>query len=238
MIEDGECGLAPRPLLVLLHLHRLRILGGGEARHEQRVVHVRWGQTANEIRWRIFPRGANDPNPAPAPFERPPIPTILLSDISEKAERKPKRNATPPQSLRLSELTEVYLLVHRQERVRVLVHPPRLRQRPPQEAAVPRHPVHQRAERDRQRHRALERVRGVRLRQQGDGGGDVPSRGALHLHLQAARGRVGRGVLDEAAERGGGQAGYRGVLLAGGGGGRGCRRRRGRHGGGGGIVVI
>jgi hypothetical protein len=97
-------GLAPRailqtPLLVLHHLHRLRILGGGEARHEQRGVCVRRGvvnlttrrerpkprpapprcrlrrgQTAIEIRWQIFPHGANDTNPAPPPFKHPPSP--------------------------------------------------------------------------------------------------------------------------------------------------------------------
>ena len=76
--------------------------------------HLRRGQTAIEIWWRIFPRGANDTNPAPAPFERPP---------------------SPPEQ-----------------------------------------------------HRALERVRGVRLWQQGDGGGDVPSRSALDSWYGASLG--------------------------------------------------
>jgi hypothetical protein len=160
-------GLAPRailqmPLIVLHHLHRLRILGGGEARHEQRGVCVRRevanlptrreqtkprpapprcrlrrGQTAIEIRWRIFPRGANDTNPAPAPFECPP---------------------SPPEQ-----------------------------------------------------HRALERIRGVRLWQQGDGGGDLPSWSALDLHMQAICGRVGR--IRQGGGARGGEAGYRDVLL-------------------------
>jgi hypothetical protein len=99
--------------------------------------HLRRGQTAIEIRWRIFPCGANDTNSAPAPFERPP---------------------SPPEQ-----------------------------------------------------HRALKRVRGVRLWQQGDWGGEVPSRSALDLHLQAVRGRVGRNRRGGGARVG--EAGYRDVLL-------------------------
>ncbi len=84
-----------------------------------------------------LPRGANDTNPAPEPFKRPP---------------------SPPEQ-----------------------------------------------------HRALERVRGVRLWQQGDEGGEVPSRSALDLHLQAVCGRVGR--IQRGGGARGGEAGYRNVLL-------------------------
>jgi hypothetical protein len=92
---------------------------------------------AIEIRWQIFPRGANDTNPAPALFEHPP---------------------SPPEQ-----------------------------------------------------HRALERVQGVQLWQHGDGDGDVPSRSALDLHLQAVHGRVGR--IRRGGGARGGVAGYRDVLL-------------------------